>query len=312
MVSEAVVFKQFENIRIGHYKQKRAPHKPLLLLWAIARCLRGESRLVSFNLVNKDLSNLIYLFGPHGLKQNTHLPFWYLQNDDIWELDRPELVHKNERNRPRKTDLINHNILGGLTISAHRCVQNNPLRARLFAESLIARHFPPSLYEEVFDAVRFPLYQFHNEESEFSVRWSVTRHRARDRTFRASVLSAYSSTCAVCELSVRQQGTSRALAIEAAHIKWHAYEGPPKVENGIALCALHHSLFDKGAFTVHPDLRVLVSPDMEGDGLDQVLGQYDSKCLRVLPSIDASRPNGEYLLWHGKQVFKSPRLLDSV
>ena len=83
-----------------------------------------------------------------------------------------------------------------------------------------------------------------------------SRHDGRDRSFREMVLRAYKSRCALCQLDVRVEGLP--VGIEAAHIKWHSARGPPRVENGMALCVLHHKFFDSGLFTVLSDLTVWV------------------------------------------------------
>jgi len=36
------------------------------------------------------------------------------------------------------------------------------------------------------------------------------------------------------------------VGIEAAHVRWHSQEGPDETANALALCALHHALFDLG------------------------------------------------------------------
>jgi putative restriction endonuclease len=46
--------------------------------------------------------------------------------------------------------------------------------------------------------------------------------------------------------------------LEAAHIKWFQAKGPDIEANGLALCALHHKVFDLGAFTILPDTYSLV------------------------------------------------------
>lgn len=35
--------------------------------------------------------------------------------------------------------------------------------------------------------------------------------------------------------------------------------GPDSEANGVALCALHHKLFDRGAFTLSKDMKIQVS-----------------------------------------------------
>jgi putative restriction endonuclease len=48
--------------------------------------------------------------------------------------------------------------------------------------------------------------------------------------------------------------------LEAVHIQWHNVGGPEIETNGLALCALHHKLFDRSVFTVEThSLKVLRS-----------------------------------------------------
>jgi len=85
----------------------------------------------------------------------------------------------------------------------------------------------------------------------------------RDPQFRENVLRAYEFRCAVCGLHLRL-GDSL-VALEAAHIKWVQAGGPNDTRNGLALCTLHHQLFDRGAFTLSGDQRILVSKLLHGN-----------------------------------------------
>ncbi len=49
-----------------------------------------------------------------------------------------------------------------------------------------------------------------------------------------------------------------AIGLEAAHIKWFPAHGPDVVPNGLALCSVHHKIFDLGAFTVLPGNHQIV------------------------------------------------------
>ena len=64
------------------------------------------------------------------------------------------------------------------------------------------------------------------------------------------------------------------IGLEAAHIKWHSVGGPPEVENGLALCVLHHKFFDSGLFTVLADLTILVGGLAVGDSVDESLNKF--------------------------------------
>lgn len=306
------ILSRFRNLQIGMSGDARAPHKPLLALWAIGRSLRRQERLVTYRLIDRELSGLMSRFGPHGRRQNTHHPFWRLQHDQIWEVKNANLVRTTESGDPYKTDLHRHQICGGLTDAAYVAFHNHPTLARQVAGELVAKHFPPTLHDEILDATIDTHASIDQVEMEFRERWITHRRRWRDSTFCKRILEAYASVCAICEFSVQFLDLSQPLAIDAAHIKWHECNGPAVVENGLALCALHHRLFDAGAFTVLPDLKVIVSPDIKGHGVDRALGQYDSKYLRSPPRRCFPRPSPRFLLWHGREVFKSPKILASI
>ncbi|BEA69863.1 hypothetical protein VEE34_37440 [Escherichia coli] len=44
-----------------------------------------------------------------------------------------------------------------------------------------------------------------------------------------------------------------------AHIKWKQHGGPCEIPNGLAFCAIHHKVFDKGSIGLDENMRVLVS-----------------------------------------------------
>lgn len=52
---------------------------------------------------------------------------------------------------------------------------------------------------------------------------------------------------------MRERGAPRAwtpTALEAAYILWHQAGGLDDFCNGLAVCPLHHKIFDKGALTI--------------------------------------------------------------
>jgi putative restriction endonuclease len=126
--------------------------------------------------------------------------------------------------------------------------------------------------------------------------------RPRDPRFREIVLNAYGRQCAVCGFSLRMGDAL--VGLDAAHIQWHQAGGPAVVQNGMALCVLHHKLFDRGVFTVLEGLTVAVSELANGPGTLEVhLAPYHGRGLRGLVN-QAYAPAGKYLAWHRAQVFQ--------
>ena len=75
------ILQKFDGIRVWQQGDKRAPHKPLLLLLALGRLQRQEAPIVEFSQIDAPLKTLIDEFGPSGAGKNRHFPFWHLASD---------------------------------------------------------------------------------------------------------------------------------------------------------------------------------------------------------------------------------------
>ena len=286
------------KIRVDSRHGRRSPHKPLLLLLSIGRQLNGFQRLAAFNDIERNLNRLIRRFGLPDSKENAYHPFWHLRNDGLWQIDRPELVRVTSAGHAYISDLREHSIRGGLTEEVLNVLETNPALLRQVVEVLLNDFFPPSLHEDVLRDVGLnattPLGKLTLTKS---------KNQRQVRGFRAAVLQAYESRCAVCEFDVRVDEVP--IGLEAAHIKWHSASGPAQVRNGMALCVLHHKLFDSGLFTVLPDLTVLVGGLAVGNSAEESLNKYGGAVLRVVPEHPGQRPAPRYLEWHRQAVFKT-------
>ena len=72
----------------------------------------------------------------------------------------------------------------------------------------------------------------------------------------------------------------------------------------MALCSLHHKIFDLGAFTLSPKGVLLVSDQANGSaGLQETLLSHHGKKLRT-PQRPEWAPHSSFVGWHEKEVFK--------
>ena len=78
------VLKQFDGLTIWARGDQRAPHKPLLVLYALGRWGRGEQADLPFRELEPDLTGLLKEFGPPRQSYHPEYPFWRLQNDGVW------------------------------------------------------------------------------------------------------------------------------------------------------------------------------------------------------------------------------------
>lgn len=94
-------------------------------------------------------------------------------------------------------------------------------------------------------------------EQERRIEQILTNRKIREASFRRKICDAYDSRCAITRLRiVNGGGKSEA---QAAHI-WSVTDGGPDVvQNGIALSATVHWLFDRHLISLTDDYRILVS-----------------------------------------------------
>ena len=269
--------------------------------------------MVPYSLVDRDLAPLLDRFGPRN-SPRTQYPFWRMRKDGIWEIDRPEEVTTTRSDDAHVTSLRANDIHGGLLEEDYVTLRQDPHLARRIAESIIEAHFPESYRADILRATGLDTAldlvtastqddsgQLGEERAVYE--YELLRRLKRDPGFRPAVLCAYREKCAVCAFNVRLYGKST--AVEAAHIHWHADAGPDRVRNGLALCTLHHRLFDRGAFTLSSDdLTISVAREAGGTGFDEVLGRFDGSPPRVLPREDRDLPAPRYLRWHQSEVFR--------
>ena len=291
------LLQRVKAIRVFLRHGRRSPHKPLLLLLAIGRHLNGHERLATFGEIEGILNRLIRRFGLPESRENAYHPFWHLRNDELWQVDRPELVRETTRGDAYISDLREHDIRGGLMQEFLEVLDTNPDFAWRVVRGLLNDYFPPSLHEDVLREVGLV-----GKVGPSDLTFTTLRHGGRDRSFRDVVLGAYKSRCALCELDVRVEG--QPIGLEGAHIKWHSARGPARVENGMALCVLHHKFFDSGLFTVLSDLTVCVGGLAVGESVEESLNKYGGSVLPVIPDCPDLRPASRFLEWHKRAVFK--------
>ncbi|MGE4078360.1 MAG: HNH endonuclease, partial [Reyranella sp.] len=81
--------------------------------------------------------------------------------------------------------------------------------------------------------------------------------KVREANFRRHVCEAYDNTCAVTGLRILNGGGKA--EVQAAHIWSVANGGPDVVQNGLALSATAHWLFDRHLISLTDDYGLLVS-----------------------------------------------------
>lgn len=118
-----------------------------------------------------------------------------------------------------------------------------------------------------------------------------TRYK-RDPRFKSIVYDAYDNRCAMCGIQLE--------LIEAAHIVPHSHEkGTDDIGNGISLCALHHTAYDRSLIYFDNEFNILINDSkmkyLEKVGLDSGFRKFQSLAFDKiqLPTNHTLRPNIE-------------------
>lgn len=244
--------------------------------------------MVSYADTRGELAALLSRFGPPRETLHPEQPFWRLQKDGVWEVSNADRIVLTSKGDPHVGSLLREDAHGGLPEDIYAGLQADGKLAVEITYGLLDAHFPSTRHDDVLQAVGI--------DSVFE----YIRRRPRNRAFSDAVLAAYGQQCAVCALAIRLGNET--IGLEAAHIRWHKARGPDQVRNALSLCALHHKLFDAGAYTLSLDRIIVVSGSATGRGSEYMLGQYHHKPI-ALPANDSDLPDPVFLKWHHKQVF---------
>lgn len=156
------------------------------------------------------------------------------------------------------------------------------------ADNLVERHFLLALDESV------RLLSNPSDPSATERRYisRLTKQRLHQPEFRARVLLAYSTNCAVCNLK-------HGRLLDAAHIISDGADGgDPVVPNGLALCKIHHASYDADLLGISPDYVVHVNAELldevDGPMLKHGIQEMHGRQLSV-PDRAALKPDRERL-----------------
>jgi putative restriction endonuclease len=311
MKSSIEVLDAFENIRRAQRAGVFAPHKPLLILLALARVQRGEARLIEFSAIDDLLKLLLTEFGPSSAAKSRHYPFWHLATDGrgaLWELSWPrDLVQRAAGATPSLGELRAHHVKGGFPLEIDEALRHRPGLLQAVASRMLESTFPSTLHADILATLGLDLSgpSEVRDSAPPAVDDGSNERRRRDPGFRERVLRAYEYRCCVCGFDLRIGHLPAGL--EAAHIQWHHVGGPDIEPNGLSLCALHHKLFDLGVFTVEPAEHRIVFSQRAISGGRSMSGElrFHGQPIHA-PQHGDLRPAAEFLAWNTKNVFKTP------
>lgn len=293
MTSEHFLY-LLSRLQVWSRRGERAPHKPLLLLLAMGNLCRGEPRLLPYGDIAGRLHDLLARFGSPRSGHQPQQPFYRLPRDGLWEL-HGDVPLETADGAPSHGNLLRSNVSAGFPEEVHSLLVIHPEMLWVGTQYLLDSYFAESLHDDLLAEVGI------HQATQLA-----SKNRKRNPEFRREVIRAYEHRCAICDYDIRLD--NNLMGLEAAHIQWHAYDGPDEVSNGLALCILHHKAFDLGGISLLDDLRLVVSNDLHGQNraFDLWFLDHRGKPIRT-PRHDDQRPDPLFLRWHREQVFQGSR-----
>lgn len=292
VAAKELVLSRLSALRQHQQGGQRAPHKPLLVLLALGRLVRNGTSEIDWSVAERELAELIRDYGRPSTTapaQRAAYPFTHLRSDDIWVLDHDVPM---DRVRP----LRECNVVGRFTPWLEEALRD-PDVACAAARLMVESEFPPTIASDVLTAVGL--------DPDEILGGVTTELRRRLAAWPAKVLAAWDRQCAFCGFDGQLGGAP--VGLEAAHVRWFNFGGPDDLDNGLALCSLHHKLFDRGALGLDNSLRIRVSSDYSSR-TSTGKGIYELNEIPLRPRPGTTLPAAEHVAWHTREVFKAPAL----
>lgn len=250
----------------------------------------------TYDEAEKPVSRLLDDFGPPSKQRyRAAMPFVHLESD-LWEISGDDGAPLTDT----RASLCRAHAAGRLRPEVEDLLRNDPALIAESARLLIDLNFTPTYLDPICADVGLDLEAA--EEAAWHPR-KLSRPRRRPG-FRSEVLHGWRNRCAMCGYD-GAMGRDPA-GLDAAHVFWHSQGGPDEPDNGLALCALHHVLFDLGALGLNADLTVRVSPHYvsRSEQGDRFVYSLDGKSL-LDPAPRHPPLNTTHVNWHYTQVFKA-------
>ena len=244
------VLDSLSSLRQHQRDGRRSPHKPLLVLLALGRLAANGTSTLPWPEAEQLLADLLEEFGPTsttGRAQSAAYPFTHLRSDAVWTLDQEVPM---DRVGP-----LRQGVTGRLEASLEQALKERPALLEEAARTLVEAHFPSTVAPDVLVAVGLDPELLERRPG--TDRQDTQEQRSRSRVWPALVIEAWDRQCAFCGFDGAAGGS--VVGIEAAHVRWFKLGGPDELDNGLALCSLHHKLFDRGMLGLDDEMTLVVS-----------------------------------------------------
>lgn len=289
------VLKQFAAVNPNVQNGFTKPHKYLVLLLALRELRENKTSALVWNESSSRIEKLIEQFN-NKKNVNAKNPFFRLSSDGIWE------VTPNFSPEAKLSDLQKENPVGRLSSAIENQLLEDPELFAKVVRFILDTAFTDSIYEDVLVSVGFDPHEILYANP---VTISDIAKKRRDPNWPRKILQAWENRCAFCGYDGKIDSTP--VGIDAAHIRWFNQEGPDALDNGLALCTLHHRLLDRGVLGFKDPETLTVSSSFAAvsESGKRVYDLHDSK---LEPRFGTELPATQHVEWHTENIFRGESL----
>ncbi len=295
--------KWYSNINQNKFKDSYSPHKPITILYALAKILKNERWIeyVDERYKLEDMIGAVSKTSPDCLQ-----PLWRLQNDSkihpFWEVIPKGNFEPNKSGDIPIGQAKEHRLKAGFSNVIFDWLKNDKVTAQILIDYILEDNFPETLTDELLNSMGVDEVILEVSEPESAT--LIVNRIKRDPLFPKKVMQAYDFRCCFCHLKLFLNHSP--LPLEAAHIKWKARGGECIETNGLSLCPTHHYTFDKGIWSVDESMNIILNPKAAFDTKsDRFFTEFIGKPIASNLIDKKFMPEEEYLDWHRRNIFRT-------